>query len=116
MLGNGALVYDDYAHHPTEIRATLKSIREKYPERHILCVFQPHTFSLTKLLFEDFIDSFENADKVILVDIFPSAREPQHTSITSKMLIDALIAKGNVLFYISNTEDVVQYVNQNKEQ
>src|SRR5260221_795503 len=116
MLGNGALVYDDYAHHPTEIRATLKSIREKYPERHILCVFQPHTFSRTKLLFEDFIDSFENADKVILVDIFPSAREPQDTSITSKMLSDALIGKGKVVFYISNPEDVVQYVNQNKEQ
>ncbi|RSL34246.1 UDP-N-acetylmuramate--L-alanine ligase [Salibacterium salarium] len=69
------VLIDDYAHHPTEIRATLESAQQKYPGRDVIAVFQPHTFSRTKAFLEDFADSLRAADRVYLCDIFGSARE-----------------------------------------
>jgi len=73
-MKNGALVYDDYAHHPTEIRATLAALRGEYPRGRIIVVFQPHLYSRTKLLLKDFAKSFKDADLVVLADIY-AARE-----------------------------------------
>ncbi|WP_053367419.1 UDP-N-acetylmuramate--L-alanine ligase [Bacillus sp. FJAT-27245] len=70
-------VIDDYAHHPTEIKATLDAARQKYPEREIVAVFQPHTFTRTQAFLQEFADSLSKADKVYLCDIFGSAREKQ---------------------------------------
>lgn len=75
-IGNVVLV-DDYAHHPTEIAATLQSARQKYPDRDVVAVFQPHTFSRTKAFLQDFADSLSPADATYLCDIFGSAREKQ---------------------------------------
>lgn len=69
------VLIDDYAHHPTEIKATLQSAHLKYPERKVIAVFQPHTFSRTSAFLEDFANSLKLADKVYLCDIFGSARE-----------------------------------------
>lgn len=69
------ILIDDYAHHPTEIKATLQSVHLKYPERKVIAVFQPHTFSRTSAFLEDFANSLKLADKVYLCDIFGSARE-----------------------------------------
>jgi UDP-N-acetylmuramate--alanine ligase len=74
---NGAILIDDYAHHPEEIKATLKAAREKYPEKNIRAVFHPHTFTRTKALLSEFSQSFGDADKVIVLDIYGSAREVQ---------------------------------------
>ena len=63
-------VYDDYAHHPTEIKATLSAFRQKYPRSKIICVFQPHQEERLKALFVDFIKSFDDADNLILLDIY----------------------------------------------
>jgi UDP-N-acetylmuramate--alanine ligase len=71
---NGALVYDDYGHHPTEIQATLAGARQAFPRNRIFCVFQPHLYSRTKLLLNDFAKSFANADAVLVLDIY-AARE-----------------------------------------
>lgn len=71
----GAPIYDDYAHHPEEIRATLQALKELYPERRIRAIFQPHTFSRTEALFSDFAQSFEAAEEVTLLPIYASARE-----------------------------------------
>ncbi len=71
---NGITLIDDYAHHPTEIRATLKAAREYFPERKIWAVWQPHTFSRTQSLLKEFSESFGDADEVIITDIF-AARE-----------------------------------------
>ena len=71
----GALLYDDYAHHPEEIKATLVAFRELFPERNIVAVFHPHTFSRTKALLAEFSQSFDSADRVIVLDIYGSARE-----------------------------------------
>jgi UDP-N-acetylmuramate--alanine ligase len=78
----GVLVVDDYAHHPSEIRATLRAAREWYPSRRIWAVFQPHTFSRTKALLGDFAASFGVADEVIILDVYP-ARETDSLGISS---------------------------------
>lgn len=73
----GAPIYDDYAHHPEEIRVTLKAFRELYPDRRLRVIFHPHTFTRTKALLSDFAQSFDEADEVVLLDIYGSAREEQ---------------------------------------
>jgi UDP-N-acetylmuramate--alanine ligase len=78
----GILVVDDYAHHPSEIRATLRAARERYPNRRLWAVFQPHTFSRTKALLGDFALAFGNADEAMILDIYP-ARETDSLGISS---------------------------------
>jgi len=82
---NGALVYDDYAHHPTEIRATINGVRELYPDRRLVLVFQPHTYTRTKALFDDFAKAIGLADAVILLPIY-AAREKNTSGVTSREL------------------------------
>ncbi|MEX0931946.1 MAG: UDP-N-acetylmuramate--L-alanine ligase [Candidatus Paceibacterota bacterium] len=81
----GAKVYDDYAHHPTEISATLQGARELFPDKKIIVVFEPHLFSRTKQLFDGFVEALQGADEVYLLPIYP-AREKDDGSITSSML------------------------------
>ncbi len=73
-VAGGVTVIDDYAHHPTEIRATLAAAREQFPDRTLWAVFQPHTYSRTAALWDDFRRSFDDAQHVLLLDIYP-ARE-----------------------------------------
>ncbi|CEG28238.1 UDP-N-acetylmuramate--L-alanine ligase [Bacillus sp. B-jedd] len=84
QLGDQTVI-DDYAHHPTEIKATLDAARQKYPHREIVAVFQPHTFTRTQAFLQEFADSLSKADKVYLCDIFGSARE-NHGKLTIKDL------------------------------
>ena len=69
------VIIDDYAHHPTEINATIEAARQKHPEREIVAVFQPHIFSRTEKFLDEFAESLSKADQVYLCDIFGSARE-----------------------------------------
>ncbi|MFN3471248.1 MAG: UDP-N-acetylmuramate--L-alanine ligase [Aquificaceae bacterium] len=71
----GMPIYDDYGHHPTEIRAVLKTIKEMYPNRKILLVFQPHRYTRTHYLFEDFVKVLREADQCLLTDIYPAGEE-----------------------------------------
>ncbi len=95
-LASGALIYDDYAHHPTEIKATLAAAREKFPERRIIAVFQPHLYSRTKLLLNDFAGSFVAADQVIIAPIY-AAREAPDPTISHELLATAIGAKARAL-------------------
>ncbi len=88
-LGDQILI-DDYAHHPTEINATIDAARQKYPERDIVAVFQPHTFTRTQSFLDEFADSLQKADYIYLCDIFGSAREN-----AGKLTIDNLLEKIN---------------------
>jgi UDP-N-acetylmuramate--alanine ligase len=72
---NGATIIDDYGHHPTEIKTTLAGLRAAYPKNKITAVFHPHLFSRTKALADDFAKSFGDTDKVVVLDIYSSARE-----------------------------------------
>lgn len=69
------VLIDDYAHHPAEIAATIESARKKYPDKSVVAIFQPHTFTRTKAFLNDFAESLKEADSVYLCDIFSSARE-----------------------------------------
>ncbi|MDO5561239.1 MAG: cyanophycin synthetase [bacterium] len=90
---NGVLCYDDYAHHPDEVRAAIAAIYAWYPDRPIVIAFQSHTYSRTKQLFTQFVDAFAPAQKVVMIDIFPSAREAFDPSVTSDMLCQAIKQK-----------------------
>ncbi len=89
---NGAQIFDDYGHHPTEIGATLEGVRTSC-EGRVICVFQPHTYSRTAALAEKFADAFECADEVILTDIY-AAREINESGITSAKLVEMIGAKA----------------------
>ncbi len=86
---NGILVVDDYAHHPSEVKATLKAAQNGDWER-IICVFQPHRYSRTKFLGKDFAHSFEEADWVILTDVYSAGEEPI-PGVSGKVILDALL-------------------------
>lgn len=90
----GVRYYDDYAHHPDEIRLTLEALRAWEPSGRIVAVFEPHTFSRTKALLPGFVESLALADVVVLLDIFASARESADPSISSDMLVEKLREKG----------------------
>jgi len=107
---NGIFVFDDYAHHPTELKNTLKAFRHSFPQKQLICVFQPHTYSRTKKFFDDFSDSFSDANIVIIIDIYPSAREPYDASITSEMLVKKMNGKHPCVLHLKSAKDVVKYI------
>jgi len=82
----GATVIDDYAHHPTEIRATLHAARAMYPTAHIWALFQPHTFTRTRALLDDFANSFEDADDVIITNVY-AAREADDLGVSGADIV-----------------------------
>lgn len=101
-ITNGVTIVDDYAHHPTEIRATLTAAKN-YPHKRIVCVFQPHTYSRTKAFLDDFADALSLADMVVLADIY-AARETDHLGVSSKDILDRLQAKGTDAYYFPTEE------------
>ncbi|MBQ4091331.1 MAG: UDP-N-acetylmuramate--L-alanine ligase [Clostridia bacterium] len=104
-LVNGAEVYDDYGHHPTEIAATLSGAKSTCGGR-IICVFQPHTYSRTAALADKFSEAFENADAVILADIY-AAREDNVYGISSQKLANMI---GDKAQYGQSFEDIAQII------
>lgn len=72
---NGAILIDDYGHHPEELKVTLKAAREIYPDKNLIAVFHPHSYSRTEALLQDFAQSFDSASEVVVLDIYGSARE-----------------------------------------
>ncbi|MEX0616529.1 MAG: cyanophycin synthetase [Candidatus Woykebacteria bacterium] len=109
---NNIKVFDDYAHHPTEVIATLSSAREKFPAQRIWCVFQPHTFSRTQALFNDFVNAFEEAkvDNLVFVDIY-AAREKNPGGVSSLDIAKSI--KGKKVVYIGDLEKAAVYVAEN---
>lgn len=90
---NGAIVVDDYAHHPTEIRATLEAARGSYPGRRIVALFQPHLYSRTRDFFEDFSSALEVADAAYVTPIYPAREEPIE-GVTASLITDAAARRG----------------------
>jgi UDP-N-acetylmuramate--alanine ligase len=95
LLGEaaGALVVDDYAHHPTEVRATIEAARAAAPERRLIVAFQPHLFSRTRDLAREFADALVEADVVYLLDVYPSREQPI-AGVTSDLISAAMRARG----------------------
>ncbi len=105
---NGVTVIDDYAHHPAEITATLQAAA-RYPHKKLWCVFQPHTYTRTKALLDDFARALTLADEVVLAKIYP-ARETDDLGISSATLAEAMAALGKKAIYLETFEEIVEYL------
>ena len=108
---NGALVVDDYAHHPTEIAATLKAAQH-YPHNEIWCVFQPHTYTRTKAFFHEFAEALSHTDHLVLADIY-AAREKNTYGISSRDILAKLKEKGTECYYFPSFEEIEKFLLKN---
>lgn len=108
---HGVTVVDDYAHHPTEIAATLQAA-QKYPHKRLWCVFQPHTYSRTRALLKDFAKTLSLADNLILTDIY-AARESDPGDISSRTLQEEIQKLGKEVFYFSSFEEIEKFLWKN---
>ena len=104
---NGADIYDDYAHHPRELHALLETVKTM-GYRRVLCAFQPHTYSRTKALFNDFVQELRGVDVAILTDIY-AAREQNTVGVTSQDLVNAI--PGSV--YCPSLPELTQWLREN---
>lgn len=105
--------YDDYAHHPGEIKATLKAASDWFPNRRIIVIFQPHTYSRTKALFSEFAKSFEDADIVALMDIYSSAREKNDPTISSELLTKETLKYNDNCSYVKDHACTLDWIKKN---
>ncbi len=113
MLGKfkGADVISDYAHHPTEVMATLAAARQKYPKEEIWCVFQPHQFRRTEFLFKDFVSAFDAADKILLLDIYGVAgREKKGSKASSEKLALEIKKRGKDAAYFKDFNAALNFL------
>ncbi|HBA68136.1 MAG TPA: UDP-N-acetylmuramate--L-alanine ligase [Lachnospiraceae bacterium] len=108
---NGVTIIDDYAHHPTEITATLKAALN-YPHKSLWCVFQPHTYSRTKAFLPEFAKALLLADHVVLADIYP-ARETDTLGISSQNLQDEILHLGGTCTYLPSFEKIEKFLLEN---
>lgn len=113
---NGVKIVDDYAHHPTEIRATL-SAAQNIPHNRLWCLFQPHTYTRTLALFDDFADSFAETDILVLAEIY-AAREKNIYEITSEKLAEEIKSRHpeKKVYYLDTLEDIASYVRKNAQE
>ncbi len=110
---DGVLVVDDYAHHPREIRATLSAMREQYPTRRIVCVFQPHTHDRTRKLYGDFTQAFRSADIVIVPNIYAARKESDVREVDlPTFLQDIRKASGSTVFGGLTLEETSTFLNE----
>ncbi len=107
----GTIIYDDYAHHPTEVKASIEALRGLYPisSKKITIVFQPHLYSRTKALFDDFAKAFHGADKIVLLPIY-FAREDQDDSISSGKLAEAICENGDKAIAFTDFDLAEEYL------
>lgn len=108
MYKDGVTVIDDYAHHPTEIAATLTAA-QNYPHKRIICVFQPHTYTRTKAFLKDFAKALSLADVIVLADIY-AARETDTLGISSKNIEDDLKALGKEVYYFPSFDEIENFL------
>lgn len=110
----GVVIIDDYAHHPTEIKATLEGVKKFYKEKKIVAVFEPHQYSRTRLLLKEFGACFDNADLVIIPGIY-AVRDSKIDikSVTPKDLVSEIEKNGTNAIYIEGYEKTIQYLQKN---
>ncbi len=110
----GVTVLDDYAHHPTEIMASLRAIRERFNPKRLWCVFQPHQYSRTRFLLDDFAESFKLADVTIVPDIyFVRDSEAARKQVSSQVLVDRIRGNGSNAVFIDGFGAICEYLKDN---
>ncbi len=106
LPGGRALLVDDYGHHPTEVRATLDSLRQAWPERRVVMIYQPHRYSRTRDLYEDFVAVLSRCDVLLLLDVYPAGEEPIPGA-DSRSLTRSIRQRGQVEpIFVEAIEDV----------
>jgi UDP-N-acetylmuramate--alanine ligase len=108
---NGVTIIDDYAHHPTEIKAAL-SVANDYKYHKLWCVFQPHTYTRTKALFDEFSEAFDNVDYIIIADIY-AAREENTIGIYAEDLVEKIKKRGKNAMYLGDFLNIAKYLKKN---
>jgi UDP-N-acetylmuramate--alanine ligase len=107
---NGITIMDDYGHHPTEIRMTLQGIKNGFPDRRIVAVFQPHRYTRTRDLFEEFVTSFYDASRLYITEIYPASEKPIE-GISAHALFEEIKNHGyREVFYVENKEDIPETI------
>jgi UDP-N-acetylmuramate--alanine ligase len=111
---NDVIIMDDYGHHPTEIVATLNGLRQRFPSRRLITIFQPHQYSRTRFLLKDFATSFTMADEVIVPDIyFVRDSENEKKLVNSEILVNEILKSGTSAKYIKEFDEIVDYLMKN---
>lgn len=112
-LNSGSILFDDYAHHPLEIKATLSALKKAYPAKKILCIFQPHTISRTRSLIKSFAASFYDADTLIWLPIYSTSREDGNVEdLESEIRYEFDITVKQIIMP-KDRSNVIEYVNEN---
>jgi len=107
-------ILDDYAHHPTEIRATLEAVRQRYQPERIWCIFQPHQYSRTRFLLDDFAESFKLADCIIVPEIyFVRDSQASKKEVNSQILVERIRANGTDAVFIDSPLGICDYLQRN---
>lgn len=107
---NGVTVIDDYAHHPTEIAATLQAA-QRYPHKHLWCVFQPHTYTRTRSLLKEFAEALSQAENIVLADIY-AARETDPGDISSRTLQEEIKKLGKEAYYFPSFDEIKEFLSK----
>ncbi len=107
---DGVTIVDDYAHHPTEIKATLKAAKH-YPHNDLWCVFQPHTYTRTKAFFHEFAEALSHADHLVLADIY-AARETDDLGVSSKALAEEVEKLGTDAYYFPSFKEIENFLKE----
>lgn len=114
---DGILVIDDYAHHPTEIQATLQAIKSFYPKRKVWCIFQPHQHSRTRILLDNFVSALTEADEIIVPKIYPVRDTKEDiASVSGDTLVKLLKKKGKAAQYIPEFDDAAVSIRKNAKE
>ncbi len=104
---NGATLVDDYAHHPTEIRATLRAARQRFADARLVVLFQPHTFSRTRALLDEFVNAFEDADEILITEIY-AARETDDSGLSSRELVEQMNKRARYVETLEEAEKMLR--------
>lgn len=111
---NGAIVADDYGHHPTEIRTTLRALREKYSPKRLICVFQPHQHSRTRYLLEEFATCFIDSDQTIIPDIYAARdTDDDKRAVSTVDLIDRVTRNGQHAVHLATFPQILEHLRSN---
>lgn len=105
---NGILVFDDYAHHPTELQATIAAFRDEYPDKRLVVAFEPHQHKRASILFDDFAKSFQDSDLVLITDVFGVAGRESKEFVDSRDLAGAIESSGTQVKYVGAIDETVK--------
>ncbi len=105
------MLVDDYAHHPTEVTAALATLRQMYPERRLVCVFQPHQASRLARLLDEFAGSLHNADKVVVADVYQAREEAgEEAAVGAADLAQRLASCGADAVHLASANEIKDYL------